>query len=682
MPCLYGVATVSIDSHITGVTVLFSTVNRERLHFFLPLYHRKNSFTTLLAKKTTISLFINTRLKLFNIKVYTLSLFFLIATAFICEANLSTIEDEMQVLRMFYQEKELVISATRHPKPVSQVAENITVITAKEIERMNAHTISEVLNRVPGIFLRGFNHDFGSPALMTIQGSNERNIRVLLDGITWNQLTNNSPETISIPVGIVKRIEIIKGPASSAWGSSLGGVVNIITKSAGDTKIPSGTVQASFGERDTRDYRAEVSGLAGPVGCYLFGARQKSDGLRDSRHFDNNSFFSKFRIPVSKKINAIISMGYTEPETDFGENFSGKVNTRTFHSKALIEARLNDNLDFSIAAYHFKQKSVLSSHNTESRYKYDDQTTGGNATIAWSNQYHTAVLGFDFDHGELGQTEKRSVSQTSKTDPDIKKWALYANDTIIIKNLSIIPGFRYDYNSLTGSFLSPSIGATYQIGKESILRGSVARGFTIPPLPYVSGGGIGYEQNRSLDSEEIWSYQGGFETAAAKYLWIKTTYFFHNLHKKLRPPTIGQPRFTNHGKTRRQGIEIEVQTIPFYNFTCFAGFSYAHIDSSEKSCSPNIYTYDFSIKYDDKKTFYAELFGHYTWWNIEDRASLDSHYNTFIWDLNITKKLDFKTKVSSEIFFTAHNIFNGSQYVDLDMQNPQRWVEAGLRIHF
>jgi vitamin B12 transporter len=521
---------------------------------------------------------------------------------------------------------------------------------------------------------------------MTMQGSNERNIRVLLDGITWNQLTNNSPETISIPVGIVKRIEIIKGPASSAWGSSLGGVVNIITKSAGDTKIPSGTVQASFGERDTRDYRAEVSGLAGPVGCYLFGARQKSDGLRDSRAFDNNSFFSKFRIPVSEKINAIISMGYTEPETDYGENFSVKVNTRTFHSKALIEARLNDNLDFSVAAYHFKQKSVLSSRNTESpyKYKYDDQTAGGNATIAWSNQYHTAVLGFDFDYGELGQTEKYSVpnfSRTIKTDPDIKKWALYANDTIIIKDLSITPGVRYDYNSLTGSFLSPSIGATCQIGKESILRGSVARGFTVPPLPYVSGGSLYYEQNKSLDSEEIWSYQGGFETAAPKYFWIKATYFFHNLHEELN---LDQTRglFINRGKTRRQGIEIEVQTIPFYNFTCFAGFSYAHINASEEFGSPNIYTYDFSIKYDDKKTFYAELFGHYTWWNIEDRASVDSHYNTFIWDLDITKKLDCKTKVSSEIFFTARNIFNGSQYVQRDRVNPRRWVEAGLRIHF
>ena len=625
-----------------------------------------------------------------KIKTFAFSLFFFISTTFLCEANHSPIEDEMQILRMFYQGKDLVISATRHSKPVSQVAENITVITAKEIERMNAHTISDVLNRVPGIFLHNFNHDFGSPALMTIHGSNERNIRVLLDGVTWNQLANNSPETNSIPIGIIKRIEIIKGPASSTWGSSLGGVVNIITKSAGDTKIPAGMVQASFGERDTRDYRAEISGLAGPIGCYFFGARQKSDGLRDSRAFNNNSFFSKFRIPVSEKINAIISMGYTEPESKIGEPpnayVSGKANTRTFLSKGLIEGRINDNLDFSISTYHFKQESVISSNypdfDRKSRTKYDDQTTGGSAKIAWINHYHTAVLGFDYDDGELGRTEKTIISnssQTRKTDPEIEKWAIYANDTIVIEKLSITPGIRYDHNSITGSFISPSVGATYQIGKNSILRGSVARGFMIPPLLYVS------KEGDNLDSEEIWSYQGGFETAATKYFWIKATYFFHNLHKSLIPTGLdpsGNYISINKGKIRRQGIEVEVQTIPFYNFTCFAGFSYAHINGSEESDSPNMYTYDFKIKYDDKKTFYTELCGRYTWWNIAGEAPVESNYDTFIWDLNMNKKLDFKIKLQSEIFLTVRNIFNGSQYVQDDMKNPQRWVEAGLRIRF
>jgi len=79
--------------------------------------------------------------------------------------------EEMQILKMYYEEKALVITASRHPKSISQVAENMTVITAKEIENMNAHSVAEVLNRVTGIVL-GYNQDFGSSSLISIQGSN------------------------------------------------------------------------------------------------------------------------------------------------------------------------------------------------------------------------------------------------------------------------------------------------------------------------------------------------------------------------------------------------------------------------------------------------------------------------------------------------------------------------------
>ncbi|MBA4395604.1 MAG: TonB-dependent receptor, partial [Desulfobacca sp.] len=146
----------------------------------------------------------------------------------------------MEVLRLFYKEKDLVVSATRHPKPISQVAENITVVTAKEIEEMNAHTVAEVLNRIPGLFVvfsQGIG-SFGSTSLLQIQGSEERHVLVQVDGITWNFLNSGAAETNSIPVGIIERIEVIKGPASSAWGSALGGVVNIITKPAGTAARP------------------------------------------------------------------------------------------------------------------------------------------------------------------------------------------------------------------------------------------------------------------------------------------------------------------------------------------------------------------------------------------------------------------------------------------------------------
>jgi len=122
-------------------------------------------------------------------------------------------------------------------------------------------------------------------------------VRVLLDGVTWNFLGSGLAETNSIPVGIIKRIEIIKGPGSSAWGSSLGGVINIITKSTCNGDNTCGMLKTSYGERSTQDYSAEIAGPAGHVKYCFFGGYQKSDGLRDQRDFEIYNLFAKVKIP-------------------------------------------------------------------------------------------------------------------------------------------------------------------------------------------------------------------------------------------------------------------------------------------------------------------------------------------------------------------------------------------------
>ena len=133
--------------------------------------------------------------------------------------------DEMRLLDIYFHPKDLVISATRHPKPIAKTAENITIVTAEEIRNMNAHSVADVLNRVPGLFVN-YNQDFAAPSLIKIQGSDEHHVLVLLDGVRWNFLAGGNAEVNSIPVDIIDRIEVVRGPASSAWGSSLGGVVN------------------------------------------------------------------------------------------------------------------------------------------------------------------------------------------------------------------------------------------------------------------------------------------------------------------------------------------------------------------------------------------------------------------------------------------------------------------------
>jgi len=622
-----------------------------------------------------------------------------------CENAIAQSIEEMQSLRLFYKEDELVVSATRNPKPLSQVAENITVISAEEIEAMNAHTVAEILSRVPGVFLLDYTRDFGSHSMISIHGSEQRHVQVMVDGVSWNLTSEGHAETNSIPVGIIDRIEIIKGPASSAWGSSLGGVINIITKSAGTAKRPTGTLKASFGERNTGDYNAQIAGLTNSVGYYLYAGHQKSDGLRSTRDFDSTQLFSKFSLPASENINLGLAMGYSEPKSKIVLSKNGYLfptETKTFFITATCDASLSPDLDMSLSLRRFTQNNTLKYYllgsgppdENSAEFLYDnmpdEKSMGASAKLVWNKGIHSVVVGIDveretldqtFYYGQLMQFFGYPATYVSTSSRD--KYAAYVNDTLVINGWSITPGIRYDYNNLTNSFFSPSLGVTYRLRSESLLRASVARGFTLPPPSWSSGGGLYLDPNPSLKPESIWSYQMGIESTLIPYLWLKSTIFYHDVDDEIISIVAGSGNgiSINAGSSRRKGIELELQTLPVYNFSFVAGLAYIHVNSSQETQSVNQHSHKIGIKYDDKKYWRAQLLGNYVCWDIQD-ASLQPDYHDWIWDFLLSRKIFNDKQFATEIFLNAHNIFNGNQYIRMDFENPRRWIEAGIKITF
>lgn len=618
-------------------------------------------------------------------------------------------QETIEEFLLFWEEKDLFVqSPTRHEKPISQVAENITVVTAKEIEDMNAHTVAEVLNRVTGVFVDFLGQDFGSISLLRIQGSQERHVLVLVDGVVWNFLGGGNAETNSIPVRIIERIEVIKGPASSAWGSSLGGVVNIITKNAGSSRAPSGSINASYGKRKTQDNSAEMSGKTGPVGYYLFAGKQESNGLRNNRFFDNYGFYAKLDVPLSRDVKFGFTTGYSYPRLSSGElprfDLISRTTDRAFFATASLDAALSQELSLKVALNSFRHKFVQ--NNTVlgaglygaagdlfREFIFDEETRGGNAKLVWTHGRHTAVFGAEINNGELDQTtnvgplyQGIGVPATSVIRPGINKWAVFANDTITLGRFTVTPGIRYDDNNVTGPFTSPSLGATYKLAEKTILRTSVARGFTVPPLTFTSGGGVFLDPNPSLGPEKVWSYQAGMESGVTDYLWTKLTLFRHDMEDNLVKDKVEGKRnfsvYNNRGNIKRQGLELEAETVPFHNVSFKAGFAYVRIKPSSPSRTTVNYAYNAGVKYDDRKSFMAQLFGHYTWWDLG--AENAAKYDAFIWDLNLSKKVYSweKAKAEAEVFLTAHNLFNGFYYTFDVYKNPGRWVEAGVKFRF
>lgn len=487
--------------------------------------------------------------------------------------------EERKVLLMYFAEDELyVVSTTRSLKSISRVAENVEVVTAADIELMNAHTLADVLNRVNGVVVQ-----FGgaSPTVIagpSIQGSSFEHVVVMLDGVAINTAGDFGDLSI-IPAQIIEKVEVIKGPASSAWGSSLGGVINVITKSPRDSTRLGGTVSASYGERGTMDLRAELSGNKSGLGYYLYAGRLETDGLRPVEDAAADFLYLKLNYDLSERTRLTFSGFYNwfkREDADFRSfDLYFKEKDENYLATLDLKTRLSDGLDldlslrairewlyFTTEDFLFEDKSILLE---------DFRRYGATAKLNWRTGRHNIVFGSDYDYKEV-------FGDNYPDPPKLNIFAVYVNDTITLNKLSITPGLRYDYTDRDADFWSPSLGITYEVGDKTILRANVARGFHLPVLGATDTDSEFYRHNSDLKPETVWSYQAGVESGLLNYVWVKANVFRHEIRDAMVDKDIdvdaGTWTTVNADKVRRQGFELALRSMKFYNFTVSAATTY------------------------------------------------------------------------------------------------------------
>lgn len=597
-------------------------------------------------------------------------------------------EEEKTFLSMYFKDEELVVlSATRSLKSITRVAENVEIITAEDIELMNAHNLADVLKTVNGVQIYMAGGSPGSISMPIIQSSDIRQVAVFIDGVWFNFLSSEVPDIANIPVQIVEKIEIIKGPASSVWGSSLGGIINIITKSLGNKDKISGAISASYGERATGDFRAELYGKKNKFGYYLYAGRLQTDGFRPNEDFFNNNLYAKLTYDITKDTGILFTFLYTKGDRGEGEDniwdgtFSDRsrylLSTLTLNSALSNDISLNIALRAARQIYHMKGKTLSTGEELYNDIE-DDRKLGASAKLTWKTGNHNIVFGSDYDDYTLKSNIYAKDTYTKE------KWAVFVNDTISFGKFTVIPGLRYDHADINESFISPSLGMTYEIGTKTLVRAYIARGFSDPDMASFTDS-LWYSRNPDIEPERVWSYQIGAETGVLEYLWMKIAAFRHEIKDGIVYEDLPDGRFTvvNKDHIRRQGIEIAFKTRPVYHFTLFGSSSFISIknrDTDEEIKDIPTNTYDIGLKYDNEKSFRALLTGHYVWWNsILDKKA---KYASMIFDANIIKEILKQKDSSLELYLTGHNIFNGSQYHAAAFKNAQRWFEAGVRYKF
>ena len=582
-------------------------------------------------------------------------------------------DEDQQTLDMFYEGKDLVVSATRNPKPLSQTAENVTIITAADIERMGAHTLGEVLNTVPGLQNdeRGSVGSFGT---ITIQGSGPTHILFLLDGITLNYLDSGVPDSTSILVQNIERVEIVKGPGSSSWGSALGGVVNIVTKSPREGEKIGGTLSFSAGERETRDSRGEAAGTLGRFGYYLFAGNLRSDGLRTNTGIDDNNLYSKFRWELPRSGSLTYTLGYSKEHRQDGEALGSDIFDTSQHFFTTLSLNYNldphTDLDFSL-----RESTKHTDRSAAGAIQQDAGTRetsyGGSAKLSWRKGIQSLVVGGDFDHLDNNSDANLRFQNTfNHITLHSDKFGIFCNDTFTFNGVSVTPGIRYDRMNPVGDFVSPSLGVAWGLNGQTIIRAYAANGYSLPLMA------------PGQPQEKVLTYQAGVETTQIPYLWLKAT-FFRNELKDVQTLDFNTGSI-NLSKQLKQGVEVEGKTVSFLNTALTAGYTF--VDASNRDTGQTLngiprQIAKLGILYSDKKRFLeGTLIGRYVWWNavVADNAK----DNAFIWDLSLSKRVLHINDLALELFFNAHNLFNGAQYSSGLFPNAHRWLEGGIRFKF
>lgn len=615
---------------------------------------------------------------------------------------------ETDPLAMYFDESDLVTVTSGSSKPMIHVAENVTILRADEIEELHAQSLAEVLERVSGLSVTRTPADFNGGSDVYIQGSREVHVLVLIDGVRLNSAMSGNADLSHIPLRVIDRIEIIKGPASSVWGSSQGGVINIFTRTPASGKHHSGSVEAEYGEAGVAAYEADVIGKVDRFGYYLYAGRQDSDGLLDDHFYDSGRAYGKFTVDLPRKGLLTLTGMAVDPHYKTGDfdysspSFSENIRDRSHYVTANYDTALTDSLRLNLGARDYERNFIQNLDVLASSLEGDpgslfwgadwhEEGQGGNALLSWQGSGQQVSVGGEINrntmdsvtsYGAWAQDNWGTPAEDQSRPGFEEEWGVFANDTLHLGRLTLTPGVRYDEHSISGSLISPSLGATWLLRSDTLLRAVAARGFQNPVLSYIAGGGIWDNPNPELKAETVSSLQAGIESRGLPWVSVKADLFYHEVGDTWRWDD-DDWNWKNGGDSVRKGIEAGLETASWHDLRLVANTTYTLTTPEDDQKEDDSTTAaNLMLRYRDTNGWKGELAGNYVWWDM-DKANGTGQDADLIWNLSLGRTVYSSANLTCDIYAKVYNLLDGKATPEaVYYPLPGRWLLAGMRMSF
>lgn len=387
-------------------------------------------------------------------------------------------------------EEDIFLSLTRRPTPRTDLPTNISVITSEDIEKSGAHSLPDLLDRLPGIDLTR-SGSLGSFTSIRIRGvTTADQIQVLLDDEPLGGVSIQNINIDLIPLEDIERIEVVRGGSSVLYGANtIGGVVRILTKRHVSER-PSVSAGFEGGSFQTKIARAS----AGAKGNHLYGrvtgSGYDTDGFQRNADVKNRNgsgdigyFFEN-----GGSLDASVSVTNRDLGSPNGtpipfDQWNGE-NERTPNSAT---QRIENNMDrarlkgfmplgeagsVQTTVYHSRETYKLRLQaGVDPLATFDNRITGQDTRFLF-HQGSTVGLAYERDEREsLGQLPRH-----------ITNWGAYFQQEATLKKWVLIPALRFDQHSSFGNQWNPRLSAVYKAMESLQFSANAARAFRSPTL--------------------------------------------------------------------------------------------------------------------------------------------------------------------------------------------------------
>ncbi len=516
-----------------------------------------------------------------------------------------------------------IISMSKREQKLSESASAVFVITQEDIRRSGFTSIPEILRMVPGLQVahinsniwavssRGFNNIFSNKLLVMIDGRSVYNPQ--FTGVFWNEIDTMLED--------VERIEVVRGPGATVWGSNaVNGVINIINKGAKDTQ--GGIIVAGAGDEERGFGAIRYGGELGANAHYRVYAKYfnrddfaapsggrawdewempQGGGRIDWRMSDKNLFTFQGDVYNGHEGTTLTSVATDPPQNVVRttEIAGGNAIARWNHA-------FSDDSDITSQLYYNRTerkdeiKHVVNTFDLDLHHRF---AIGNRQDITWG-------IGYRFTDSELDGYSFATFGPEYRSD---NLFSLFAQDEIdlVANRLTLTLGSKFEQNDYTGFEIQPSSRLLWSISEQHTIWASVSRAVRSPSRfendirlditanaePSVS---IDQRGSRDFESENLIASEIGYRAHPFSRLSIDIS-IFYNIYDDLftfeqGDPTVDtvpplQITIPTHSDNNMDGETYGAEVFVNYQATdawrIFAGYTYLQMQLHPGAASIN-----------------------------------------------------------------------------------------------